>query len=248
MRRPPQSLTLALLFTIAIFLLFPGLDLWVSGLFYRPGQGFWMGGYRWLQELRNAYWILGDSLALAGLALMVLWLLMGRGRAIPARLWGFVFATMALGPGALVNFVVKPLWGRARPADTTLFGGHHLFTPFFEPTNQCHWGCSFVSGEGAANAVTVVVIGVFLWPLLRRRGRIVAAIALAAFAAFGSMLRVMAGRHFLSDIVFGSFLSLYVCWWLYHVMNIAEARASLTRATLRADLRRLLLRGGSQDR
>lgn len=243
MRRPPQFLTLALLLAIAVFLLFPGLDPAVSGLFYRAGQGFWLSRAPWVMDLRTAYWVFGDTLGLLGLALMLLWLAIGRDRKVPARLWGFAFAAMALGPGVLVNFVFKPIWGRARPADTTLFGGPHQFTPFFAPANQCHWGCSFVSGEGAANAVTALLIGIFLWPLLQRRGRIVAALALTAFAAFGSALRVMAGRHFLSDIVFGSFLSAYVTWWLYHRMDIAAARAALTREALSHDLRRLFRRG-----
>ena len=37
-----RALTMALILSALVFTLWPGVDLWVSGLFYDPVQGFWL--------------------------------------------------------------------------------------------------------------------------------------------------------------------------------------------------------------
>ena len=49
----------------------------------------------------------------------------------------------------LVNALLKDHWGRARPNETTLFGGDGAFSGPFVIAGQCARNCSFVSGEGA---------------------------------------------------------------------------------------------------
>lgn len=208
----PQPRTLALFTVLAglVFALWPGLDLDVSGLFFRAGHGFPLAADATLQHLRMALWGTGDALGLAAGAMWGLAAFLGGAvLGIGARVWGFVFLAMALGPGLAVNAVIKPLWGRARPADVAAFGGSHGFTPALIPADQCHWACSFVSGEATEAAVLALAIGVllrarwsapmrWLWPLQ---------VALVVLAAG---LRVATGRHFLSDVVFGALVALWL--------------------------------------
>lgn len=234
-----RGLNLACLAAVALFLLLPGLDVRVSTLFYLPGHSFPLAGAPMYEIVRQSFRWTGNLSGVVGLALMLVWLLLGPERKVPARLWGYLFAVMAIGPGALVNLVVKPLWGRARPANVELFGGPHHFTPFYLPTDQCVWGCSFVSGEAAGATGLAIVLGVLLWPSFGPSGRRWLVAVLAGLALAASLLRVAMGRHFLSDITFGAFLSAYTALALYRVMGIAEVQPKMTRANLAADLRRL---------
>jgi lipid A 4'-phosphatase len=110
-----------------------------------------------------------------------------------------------LGPILLVDGLLKRFWGRARPANVEAFGGAHRFTPPWPPAQECLGNCSFVSGEGAAATALALSLAV-LAPAVRRtapawlyRTYVGLAIILPGTAL---ALRVMLGRHFLSDTVF----------------------------------------------
>ncbi|WP_127901052.1 phosphatase PAP2 family protein [Solirhodobacter olei] len=222
---------------VVLFLLAPHLDLLVSRTFYLPGHGFWMAGQPDFQNLRQLFRHSANAVGYASGLLLLASLAIGPGRQVPARLWGYGFATMALGPGVAVNLILKPLWGRARPANDALFGGAHHFTPVFRIADQCSWGCSFVSGEAAGAMGAAIVIGVLLWPGLTRRGRGGMVALLAAFVIATAGLRVAMGRHFLSDVIFGALLSAYTGWALYHVFRLSEVRGRLTLPAFKADAR-----------
>ena len=215
-------LWLAFVAVLAVFSLWPGLDLWVSGLFYRPATGFWLAENRAMAEARQQIWDIVLLVLFAALALG-LWALWRRGPplwGIPARVWWFVVALYLTGPGLVVNLILKSHWGRARPADVAEFGGSALFTAPLERAGQCLHNCSFVSGEGAgvmALAISVMVILTTALPRLHRGDRLAAQITLGVLVAVGAGMRVMTGRHFLSDTL----LSMLI------VCLLAEALARL---------------------
>ncbi len=244
----PIGLHLALVLAVATFAIAPQLDVAVSSVFYRIDAGFWLAAIPALKVLREVFRAAENLFGVAGglVLLMSLWL--GPGRRIPARLWGFWCGAMALGPGIAVNAAIKPFWGRARPADTTLFGGHDTFTPALLPTDQCSWGCSFVSGEAAGAAGLAIVVGVLIWPMLAPRSRGIMLAGLGAFVVLVSGLRIAMGRHFLSDVVFGWLVAAYTAWILYEVLRIREARQSLTPETLLSDLKGLAARMSARRR
>lgn len=228
----PRPRTLALFTVLAalVFLAWPGLDLAVSGLFFRAGHGFPLAADAALQRIREALWGAGDALGLGAGLMWAAAALVGGGAAlgIAARAWGFTFLAMALGPGLLVNAVIKPLWGRARPADVAAFGGAHGFTPALIPADQCHWACSFVSGEAAEAAVLALAAGVLLrarWP---RRMRWLPPLQVAV-VVLAAGLRVATGRHFLSDVVFGVLTALWLSLLVARMMGLNTAPAALPR-------------------
>lgn len=122
-----------------------------------------------------------------------------------ARFAATALAAFILGPGLLVNGLLKDHWGRPRPIATDLFGGNLPFVPAGEMSNACLSNCSFVSGEAASIFWLVCLV-----PLLPAGWRRVGALALTAVAVFTSGLRIAFGGHYLSDVVLGGLSTLIV--------------------------------------
>ena len=201
-------------------ILLPGIDLWASGLFYRPGDGFFLGGwapFRLAHEHLNlAVWAFAITVVVAGGASF-------RFRravlGLTPRAALFLLLALALGPGLTVNTIFKDHWGRARPAQITQFGGTQKFTPAFVPSDQCRRNCSFPAGDPAMGFY--LVSAAFLaGSAARRRQGVVAAIALGA--ALGVM-RLAQGGHFLSDIVASGFFVTAIAWSLHGLIMCSDA-------------------------
>lgn len=191
------ALTLA---TSVVFTAFPQLDIATSALFYR--DGFWLNEVPFLLSVRQGL-IWGMYGFALGVAAVLVYKLLKRQE---ARRLGFALAVILGGPILLVNVILKSNWGRARPANIVEFGGELSFTPAWLFTDQCHYNCSFTSGEGGAIATTALLIAFFAWPKLRRgRGWLI--LALTLLVCVGAGLRVAMGRHFLSDTL----LSIELC-------------------------------------
>jgi membrane-associated phospholipid phosphatase len=119
----------------------------------------------------------------------------------------FLFLSLALGPGLLVNGVLKEGWARPRPGMVTEFGGEHRFVPWWDPRGTCDSNCSFVSGE-TSSAVWMTAPAA-LAPLPWRY----AALGAAALYGLGfAFIRLLAGGHFLSDVIFAAIFTGLVIW------------------------------------
>ncbi len=193
----------------ALFASLPSIDLWVSAQFWSPEDGFYFANLDWLKQLRaigyHSYTALG-VLALIG---VLVCMTQSKLLRVPGNVWLFIVGVYVFGPGLLVHSILKAYWGRARPDQTTEFGGDLLFSPPFEIAGQCAANCSFVSGEAAgatAFAIAAYVLTRFIQsPFLRCS---LFGFALS-FAVAGALLRVVFGRHFLSDVIFSAlFVSL----------------------------------------
>src|SRR5690606_18059807 len=140
---------------------------------------------------------------------------------VDAREAGFIFLLYLLGPILLVNGVLKTYWGRARPVDVAEFGGAATFTPPWLPADQCVANCSFVSGEGSAATALLlafVVLAPDAWRLFPRRAFALYALAGLVLPATGLALRIMTGRHFLSDTIFAVLLVLSLALGLLRLL------------------------------
>jgi lipid A 4'-phosphatase len=202
-----QTLTLTAIAAVVfiVFGIWPGLDLWVSGLFFASNTGFDGFASGIWNELRLAIWRVSEIV----LALSILAYLAQRIAPFPLlratrHLTGFAAALYLLGPGLLVDVLLKPLWGRARPAQVTDFGGSLAFTPPHVLSHQCSSNCSFVAGEMAGAVALAVVL--FL-VVDRMKGRItlsqqrIAQGLILLVPLFVGVQRIAAGRHFLSDVL-----------------------------------------------
>jgi len=89
----------------------------------------------------------------------------------------------------------------------TEFGGDYAFTPWWDPRGTCDSNCSFVSGETSA-AVWMTAPAMLAPPPWR-------AVALGAALVYGAAMatmRLLAGGHFLSDVIFAGIFTGLVIW------------------------------------
>jgi membrane-associated phospholipid phosphatase len=195
-----------------VFALMPALDLSMSAFFFRDGHFYGHTEFgRWLRRI--GLWL---PIAVLGGAI-VLWGL-GHMRLIKAKLSHraliFLVLSMALGPGLLVNIVLKDHSHRPRPVTISQFGGPMEFQPWYSFSGACDHNCSFVSGE-TASAVWLVAPALLVSSPLQPL-----ALGLAGlFTLFVSLMRLAYGGHFISDILFSALLSLFIILMAFKWLN-----------------------------
>lgn len=223
--RPILGLGLALLAVSALFVAFPGLDIATSRFFY-DGKGFPVTAIPAVEALRVALWSAEDVWFLVALSFAVL-ARRGTALGLASRDWLVQALVFALGPGLLVNGILKRTWGRARPFMTEDFGGAAQFTPAWQISGQCSGNCSFVSGEMAGATALAIALALTLCanrsriaPGLMRAGQ-VAALALPLFTAWQ---RVAVGRHYLSDVVLSALMVGLLSAVLHRLLRPASCR------------------------
>jgi lipid A 4'-phosphatase len=197
-----------------LFWTFPGIDLWASGLFWRPADGFFLRDFLPFKLVHEGVPYLTAAIAIT----LILFALRAWRRPDARRIAFYLMLSLALGPGLVVNTGLKDNWGRARPSQVTEFGGTKRFTPAPLVADQCVRNCSFVAGDPAVGFWFLSLA--FLLPPPRRLVAVSAAVALGAF--FG-LARIAQGGHFLSDVVFCGFAVAATAWLLHWL--ILERRA-----------------------
>ena len=205
--RAVVALALAVLATSWLFAAYPAFDIATSQLFF-DGTTFPVAGNPWVEGLRTTMIWAEDG----GFVLLVIAWIVSRKRPILnllTRDWAYLALIFLLGPGLIVNGLLKRFWGRARPFSIQDFGGQAQFSRAWEFADQCARNCSFVSGEAAgATALAISICFVLranrdrMRPYLYQMG-----VALALLVPLMTALqRMAAGRHYLSDVVLGCLL------------------------------------------
>ncbi len=239
--RPILAAVAATALVSALALAFPGIDIALARVFHAPGVS-----PKTEFPLENV-WAFA-ALRRSGMAVTrwaVILLLLGVlakifvpmiARALPTRKLLFLVASLAAGPGLLVNAFFKEVWGRPRPSETTLFGGDWTFLPAWIPGGACPTNCSFPSGEASGAAWLMALV--FVVPESWRRATLA---AVAAWMVVISANRIAFGSHFLSDVVIGWGLMLVVVLICREMILLRLDEATLARldAALEAIGRRL---------
>lgn len=229
LREPVVVALIATVVLSAYFAALPGVDLAISALFHSP-EGFALSSDPALRALRkSSSWVMGALLL--GLIATIVGGLVSQPRRLtqPARRALVLIAGLGLASGALVNGILKSLWGRARPIQIETFGGEAEFTRAWQVTDQCLSNCSFVSGEGSSAAWMVAVIVLMTPPGLRTW-------VLPLAVAYGwalSLNRIAFGGHFLSDITLSWALTALVIAGLHRLTLTCPRMARQTRRARR---------------
>ena len=197
-----------------VFILFPGIDLAFSAMFYNEQDGFFLRENPLVQfsYRKNNYLVATTTLSLIAIAILAAknkrkYLGLDKKASI------FLLLVMVLGPGLIVNNVFKNQWDRARPDKIQEFGGQNKFSPAFIISDQCDKNCSFVSGHAAA---IFFFSAIFLLVNNRRRWWVLGSSIIAgSLVGFG---RIVQGDHFLSDVIFSFFIVMSVAIILYWFM------------------------------
>lgn len=191
---------------IVVVVAWPGIDASVSGLFADGRSGFPLRQDNRLSFFNDAVLSLSRLGAALLLALAVLSGVNPVRSALRKHRRAICFLALAyaLGPGLIVNVVLKEEIGRARPVRVEQFGGDRSFSPAFVQAQECDRNCSFPSGHVAASML--IVGGSFIARRNRRRRWLVAGLAFAFIVGFA---RIAVGAHFLSDVL----VSMAITWF-----------------------------------
>ncbi|MCK0208140.1 phosphatase PAP2 family protein [Starkeya koreensis] len=217
-KRRPVTYTIALaVFVSAFFYLFSGIDRAVAGLFYVEGEGFPASRIAKLQDFRD----LASQVTLTFPVLLLLTLVLkvafpAKPPLVSPRLSLYFVTLFLLGPGLLVNGMLKVLWGRPRPINIEAFGGAWPFQEAWVIGSQ--WSNrSFTSGEAATVACLLPLV-VFT----PREWRGPVGVLIGLFVAAVSLNRMAFGAHFLSDVTISIVLVLVLAALLYRLMFVTR--------------------------
>ena len=195
--------------TGAIFAVDPMLDLQTAAFFRdllsRLEASTFYPAVEWFRQLGPLVLVAAITPAVA--AILVKTFMPKRRSPMSSRAAFFLILSLALGPGLLVNGVLKPNWPRPRPYMVTQFGGEYPFTPWWDLRGTCNSNCSFVSGEVSAAAWLAAPAMVLAPPW-----SYVALGAVAVYGAAFAFIRLLAGGHFLSDVIFAGVFTGLVIW------------------------------------
>lgn len=192
-----------------LFLAWPELDLLASAAFY-DGTGFVLRGHPFFDFVHRYVGILAGSIALAAALILG-----GAGRirrlARRRRAAVFMLLVLLLGPGLVVNVLLKDHWGRARPGQVADYGGAAQFTPAWVVSDQCRHNCSFVCGDASVGFSLAALA------FVARHPRRWLAAGFVTGAGLG-LMRMAQGGHFLSDVVFAFYAVWFTAWALARIM------------------------------
>ena len=212
------ALLLATLLASAAFAAFPTLDLATARLF-NDGSSFPIAANRPVEALRMTLYAAED----AGFLLTLILILRRRPFLnLQPRQWLGQMLLFLLGPGLIVNGILKPFWGRARPFQITEFGGPAAFSRAWQVSDQCCGYKSFASGEMAGATALAICLTIILRANRLALGRNLYWMGLGIAALLPLVTawqRMAAGRHFLSDIVISALLVSLLAALLHRVLR-----------------------------
>lgn len=210
----PLPLLIGFVLSALLFYLFPQIDLWTSGLFYTPSEGFFWAQLPMVRFVYNAIPVFTTIMVLVLIALL---LYSGVKRRpvwqLNRRAYAYLLLVLLIGPG-LLSTVFKDNWHRARPSTIEQFGGQLQFSPAYVISDQCGSNCSFFSGH-PTSLYFFIAVALVAPPAQRRKFMV--------FAIVGGLLvglvRIIQGGHFLSDVLTSGFMvasTAYVLhWWMF---------------------------------
>lgn len=190
-----------------LFAAFPSWDLQIAGLFFDPSKAkFPLSVDYSLNIIRRSTGSPTFCSLLPVFALL-------RKLIFPASpmLMAPSVGSFLLGPGLTSNLLLKENWGRPRPNFVQQFAGTETFQPWWHPSSACKRNCSFVSGE-ASQAHWTVAPASLAPPQLRP-------LALGSAVVFGTTvgaMRVVFGRHFVTDIIFAGVITIAIVVRVIH--------------------------------
>ena len=203
-----------------LFIFFPTLDVDFSRLFWSEQEKFFFDHTILITFLsRYNYFLVICYLSLCVVAVVIFWR-WRRGLSYVEVL--YLFTSLVLGAGLLVNSLLKSYWGRARPLATEDFGGEKPFTSAWYIAANCDANCSFVSGHASAMFAfyaLALVVAV-------RKKHLILTFTLVTFlgliVGFG---RIVEGKHYLSDILVAGHLIWLVALICYYPLWHSQRRA-----------------------
>ncbi|MDD2760621.1 MAG: phosphatase PAP2 family protein [Methylomonas sp.] len=208
LRRARRELLVLCFFALATTALFwaTPLDTQMAALFYHDGDWPYRHG-AWIKILYDYAFPFTVVSGLAALTVSIAGHYHHYTRRFRRRAL-YILLVIALGPGVVVNLVVKDHWGRPRPLHTQAFGGEYAYVP---PLKIGHTpDKSFVCGHCSVGYAFFA-----LYFLSQNHKAVYFSLALILAWTMG-FTRMTSGSHFLSDILWSGYLVFLVAYALYY--------------------------------
>lgn len=236
--RTELAVVLGLLVAATLAAWLTPLDLAAADAFRQPCCS-WPAAERPPWSLVFRYGVLPGVL-IAAAALVLLTASYWRPRALLAwrRPALFLVLVAAVGPGLVVNVILKDHYGRPRPREVVELGGQERFLAVLVPGGD-RQAKSFPCGHCAIGFYVGVP-----WLVLRRRHRRAAwGFLLGGLVAAGLLgaARVMAGGHFVSDVAWAGGLVWLTALGLHRLMDLDRPPPPPAEADLARDRRKARL-------
>jgi membrane-associated PAP2 superfamily phosphatase len=199
----PSFVVVPLILTAIALSLLPDLDITVAESLYCPEME-----QRWCYKNDQPWrWFYkhGPLPAVAvGVAGLMIAVFEGakKRRGKTFRVGLFLCISLTIGPGLLANSLTKPIWGRPRPRELTMFGGKKEFRTVLEPRPGTR-GNSFVSGHVATAFYAGALSLLPSTPVLSGALLVVSLV----YGVLMSITRIVQGAHFLSDSAWSAVVS-----------------------------------------
>lgn len=209
------SLFFLCFFFLAVILKnFPYIDIVISNIFYDQVRGFYLSDTLAAMTVYNAVNYVTLAMIISYSSIIIADIILKKNLfGIRTKFIAFLLITLIIGPGIIVNAVLKENVGRPRPDAVIEFGGDDTFVGPFTISNACDSNCSFTSGH-AALGFYFMAFGFAAVGTMRKRlislGFLIGVIV--------SLTRIVQGRHFFSDTLFSFFFVWTVITSVYELM------------------------------
>lgn len=199
-----------LMVTTTMLFWWTDLDSQMAAIFYEPGNAEQPWPYQQVSFVKILYDYAFPFTVISGLTALTVFVA-GHFHHYTRRFRRkalYILLVIALGPGVVVNLVVKDHWGRPRPVHVQRFGGQYEYVP---PVKIGHTPeKSFVCGHCSVGYTFFV-----LYFLSQNHKAMYFGLTLALAWTMG-VTRMTSGGHFLSDILWSGYLVFLVAFALYY--------------------------------
>lgn len=191
------------------------LDLWVQNYYYQ--DGWRLDQLWWVKFLYHYGNIPAIITAVSALLLYIRSFFKNTRLIVYRKLALYLTLAIVIGPGLIVNAILKDNWGRPRPRELEIYGGRYNYeAPLaIDPVSP---GKSFPCGHATMGFYFYALALLFA---KKKRGHY---LLITSFATLYGLLigwvRVMQGGHFLSDVIFSGGIIYLSAWALWRVMKL----------------------------
>jgi hypothetical protein len=136
------------------------------------------------------------------------------------RIGLFLTLAMLIGPGLIINVVLKDNWGRPRPRHTIEFGGKYAFEQVLSYDSSSP-GYSFPCGHASMGFYLFIP-----WFVLRKKHKALAALSLSTGIVYGTLIgvvRMAQGGHYASDVIISGILTYLTGAAIFYAFRLNKA-------------------------